>query len=75
MSPKKPAKKPKSTAVARKAKGFTAEEKAAMKERVRELKGESEGEGAVSPRSPACNRPIAPWASGSTPLSWPTRRR
>jgi len=47
MSPKKPAKKPKSTAVARKAKGFTAEEKAAMKERVRELKGESEGEGAV----------------------------
>ncbi len=37
----------KSPADGGKPKGFTAEERAAMRERVRELKGESEGDGAV----------------------------
>ena len=42
MSPKKSTPKP-----AKKSKGFTAEERAAMKERVKEMKGSGEGEGAV----------------------------
>ena len=41
MSPKKPAPK------AKHAKGFTAEERAAMKERVQELRGKGDGESAV----------------------------
>ena len=50
MSPKKNTRKP--------AKGFTAEERAAMKERVRELKGETEdGEGAVLAKIAAMREP------------------
>jgi len=42
MSPKKSTPRP-----AKKSKGFTAEERTAMKERVKEMKGSGEGEGAV----------------------------
>jgi hypothetical protein len=51
MSPKKAARKSvKTTATTKKTKGFTAEERAAMKERVKELKagvGEADGESVV----------------------------
>jgi uncharacterized protein YdhG (YjbR/CyaY superfamily) len=48
------AKKPKKTT---KAKGFTAEERAAMKERVRELKGEGDGESVVLAKIAAMKEP------------------
>ena len=53
MSPKKS-----TTATGKKSKGFTAEERAAMKERVRELKGgEADGEGAVLAKIAAMPEP------------------
>jgi uncharacterized protein YdhG (YjbR/CyaY superfamily) len=52
MSPKKsPQKSAKTT------KGFTAEERAAMKDRVKELRGESEGESAVLAKIAAMKEP------------------
>jgi hypothetical protein len=48
MSPKKATRKPaKTTAATKKAKGFTAEERAAMRDRVKEMKGEADGENVV----------------------------
>jgi len=48
MSPKKDMKKSAKTATGKASKGWTAEEKAAMKERARELKAEREGKAAES---------------------------
>jgi uncharacterized protein YdhG (YjbR/CyaY superfamily) len=53
MSPKKPPKKPAKA----KAKGFTAEERAAMKERARELKGKGDGESVVLEKIAAMKEP------------------
>src|SRR5437870_1214623 len=76
----KPAKKrtqksPKSTtATGKKPRGFTDEERVAMRERVQELKAEARrgpragragGESAVPRRSPRYRSRIAPWPSGS----------
>jgi hypothetical protein len=48
---------------------FTAEERAAMRERATETKaaasgGQADGEADVLRRSPRCRSPIAPWPSG-----------
>ena len=48
---------PKKSATARKSKGFTAEERAAMKEYVQELKGAGEGEGALLAKIAAMSEP------------------
>ena len=59
-------------------KGFTAEERAAMKERAKELKAEARkagrGKRRCSRRSPRCRKRIASWPSGSMRSSRPTRR-
>ena len=77
MSPKKS-----TTATGKKSKGFTAEERAAMKDRVQELKGgETEGEGAVLAKIAAMPEPdralgkrlhaiITASAPGLTPKLW-----
>jgi hypothetical protein len=52
MSPKKS-----TTATGKKSKGFTAEERAAMKERVQELKGTGDGESAVLAKIAAMPEP------------------
>lgn len=52
MRPKRDTHKP-----GKKSKGFTAEERAAMKERVREMKGEGEGESAVLAKIAAMREP------------------
>jgi uncharacterized protein YdhG (YjbR/CyaY superfamily) len=63
MSAKKPTRKSaKSTAARAKSKGFTDEERAAMKERARELKGKADGESAVLAKiaeMPAPDRALA----------------
>ena len=72
MSPENATKEPtkRSSASGKKAKGFTAEERAAMKERAKELKAASAtrrtGKAPCWRRSPRCRNRIAPWPSGST---------
>ena len=59
------------TAINKTSEGFTDEERAAMKERVKEMKAERAartrrtGKAPCSRRSPRCRNRIAPWASGS----------
>ncbi|HTI04514.1 MAG TPA: hypothetical protein VL549_04310 [Gemmatimonadales bacterium] len=73
MTPKK--------AVRKKAKGFTAEERAAMKDRVKEMKGGGEGEGVVLAKIAAMKEPdralakrvhaiVMASASGLVPRLW-----
>jgi len=58
MSPRSRSPKPaKKTATAKKAGGFTAEERAAMKERVAELKGSGDGESALLAKIAAMPEP------------------
>ena len=76
------------TGVGKTSEGFTDEERAAMKERVQELKAEARrgpartrrtGKAPCSRRSPRCRNRIAPWPSGSMrsskPARQPSRRR
>jgi hypothetical protein len=74
MSPKKQARKAADDAAANKnrSRGFTDEERAAMKERARELRAEArrgadkpDGEGAVLAKIADMPEPIAPWPNGS----------
>ena len=73
----------KSTATTeKKYEGFTDEERAAMKERAKELKAAARRRAGrrrtrratCSRRSPRCRNRIAPWPSGSMPSSKPARR-
>ena len=64
-----------------KSEGFTAEEKAAMKERAKELKAEERaskdraaGKAPCLRRSPRCRNRIAPWPNGSMRSSQPARQ-
>jgi ATP-dependent DNA ligase len=69
MSPKKGTQKSakSTTASGKTPKGFTDEERAAMKERIQELKADkADGESVVLARSPRCPNRIARWASGRT---------
>ena len=77
----------KSTTVGKTSKGFTDDERVAMRERLQELKAEGAaartrtrrtGKAPCSRRSPRCRNRIAPWASGSMrsskPAHQPSRR-
>ncbi len=69
---KKATKKP-----AKASKGFTDEERAAMRARVQEQKAAAArrtGSATCSRRSPRCRRLIAPWPSGCTRSSRPARQ-